>query len=200
MPTLARPRRRRETEAAFMSRSPTLLSAKLLPKAVGPLHLRRPRLIERLRAGLERRVTVVLAGPGHGKTELLAQFLRESGEDSVWYSLDPSDRDPSEFFRYLVQGITEHAPEFGEGSQGQGEGRRCGPQEAEVLAVLFVGDAQGSLSGSLVLVLDGVQHLAGSEACVRALRRLIAGLPGAIHLVLAGRSLPDLDLESLPES
>src|SRR5262245_1736442 len=183
-----------------MVRSPTLLSAKLLPKAIGQLHLRRPRLMERLRAGLERRMTVVLAGPGHGKTELLAQFLRESGEDSVWYSLDPSDRDPSVFFRYLVQGITEHAPEFGERSQGLWERLRCRPQEAEAMADLFVGEAEESLSGSLVLVLDGVQHLDGSEACVRALRRFIAGLPGAIHLVLAGRSLPDLGLESLPEN
>lgn len=183
-----------------MVRSPTLLSAKLLPKAIGQLHLRRPRLMERLRAGLERRITVVLAGPGHGKTELLAKFLRESGEDSVWYSLDPSDQDPSVFFRYLVQGITEHAPEFGERSQGLWEGLRCRPQEAELMADLFVGDAEESLSGGLVLVLDGVQHLAGSEAGARALRRLIAGLPAAIHLVLAGRSLPDLGLESLPEN
>ena len=104
------------------------------------------------------------------------------------------------FFRYIVQGITEHAPEFGERSQGLWEALQCRPQEAESLADRFVGDAEESLSGSLVLVLDGVQHLEGSEACVRALRRLIAGLPGAIHLVLAGRSLPDLGLESLPEN
>ncbi len=114
-----------------MTRSGTLLAAKLLPHAIGPLHLRRPRLIDRLRAGLERRATVVLAGPGYGKTALLALFLRESGEDSVWYSLDASDRDPSVFFRSLVQGITEHAPEFGERSQGLWESLRCRPQEAE---------------------------------------------------------------------
>src|SRR6266850_8602078 len=181
-------------ETAVMVRSATLLAAKLLPPAIGPLHLRRPRLMDRLRAGLEKRVTVVLAGPGYGKTALLAQFLHESGEDSVWYSLDPSDRDPSVFFRYLVQGITEHAPEFGERSQGMWDALRCRPQEAERMADVFIGDAEESLSGSIVLVLDGVQHLEGSEAGVRALRRLVACLPGAIHLVLAGRSLPDFGL------
>ncbi len=180
-----------------MIRSATLLAAKLLPHATGPLHLRRPRLMDRLRAGLERRATVVLAGPGYGKTALLAQFLQESGEDSVWYSLDPSDRDPSVFFRYLVQGIAEHAPEFGERSQGLWETLRCRPQEAERMADVFIGDADESLSGNIVLVLDGVQHLEESEPCVRALRRLVAGLPGAIHLILAGRSLPDLGLKSL---
>src|SRR2546425_10884822 len=180
--------------------SATLLAAKLLPPESGPLHLRRPRLVARLRAGLERRATVVLAGPGYGKTALLSLFLRESGEDSVWYSLDPSDRDPSVFFRYLVQAISEHASEFGERSQGLWEALRCRPQEAERMADVFIGDAEESLSGSLVLVLDGVEHLEGSEPCVRALRRLVADLPGAIHLVLAGRSLPDLRLKALADN
>src|SRR5437773_2382783 len=163
-----------------MTRAPTLLAAKLLPHAIGPLHLRRPRLMDRLRAGLERRVTVILAGPGYGKTALLASFLRESGEDSVWYSLDASDRDPSVFFRYIVQGMTEHAPEFGERSQGLWETLRCRPQEAERMADVFVGDAEESLRGNIVLVLDGVQHLEGSESCVRALRRIVAHLPEAL--------------------
>src|SRR5882762_8337 len=183
-----------------MVRSATLLSAKLLPHAIGQMHLRRPRLMDRLRAGLDRRLTVVLAGPGYGKTALLARFLQESREDSVWSSLDFSDRDPSVFFRYLVQGITEHAPEFGERSQGLWEALRCRPQEAEQMADVLIGDAEESLSRPIILVLDGVQHLEGSEACVRALRRLVARLPGAIHLVLSGRSLPDLDLDSLPEN
>src|SRR5262245_57367341 len=81
-----------------MSRSVTLLAAKLLPRETGPLHLRRPRLMDRLRAGLDRRATVVLAGPGYGKTALLSHFLQESGEESVWYSLDRTDSDPSVFF------------------------------------------------------------------------------------------------------
>src|SRR5438093_783323 len=180
-----------------MTRAPTLLAAKLLPHAIGPLHLRRPRLMDRLRAGLERRVTVVLAGPGYGKTALLGSFLRESGEDSVWYSLDPSDRDPSVFFRYIVQGIKEYAPDFGERSQGFWEALRFRPEDAERLADVFIGDAEESLGGRIVLVLDGVQHLEGSEPSLRALRQMIANLPGAIHLVLAGRAIPDLGLESL---
>jgi len=68
------------------------------------------------------------------------------------------------------------------------------------MADVLIGDAEESLSRPIILVLDGVHHLEGAEACVRALRRLVARLPGAIHLVLAGRSLPDLGLGSLPEN
>jgi LuxR family maltose regulon positive regulatory protein len=180
-----------------MTRAAPLLAAKLLPPAIGPLHLPRPRLTDRLRAGLEKRATVVVGGPGYGKTALLARFLKESGEDSVWYALDSSDRNPSVFFRYLVRGIKEHAPEFGERSQGFWQALRCRPEEAERLADVFIGDAEESLGGRIVLVLDGVQHLEGADPWARSLRRLLNYLPGAVHIVLAGRSLPDLGLQPL---
>src|SRR2546428_4468099 len=125
--------------------------------------------MDRRRSGHERRATSVVAGPGYGKTALLARFLKESGEDSVWYSIDPSDSDPSVFFRYLVRGIKEMAPEFGERSQGFWEALRFRPEEAERLADVFIGDAEESLGGRIVLVLDGVQHLDAPKASPRAL-------------------------------
>ncbi len=175
-----------------MIHPPTPLVARLLPPAIGRLHLRRPRLMDRLRASLAKRVTLVLAGPGYGKTSLLSRFLQESAETSVWYSLDRSDGDPSVFFRYLVEGVARHVPEFGRRSEGLWEGLRFRPEEAERLADIFIGDAEMSLGGRIVLVLDGVQHLEASEPCVRVLRRLVARLPESLHLILAGRSLPDL--------
>ena len=182
-----------------MTRAAPLPAVKLLPPEIGSLHLTRPRLMDRLATALERRATIVMAGPGYGKTALLARFLKESGETSIWYSLDPYDRDPSVFFRYLVQGIREYVPEFGERSQGLWEALRLGPEEPEHLVDVFIGDAEESLGGRIVLVLDGMQHLEGAEPCARALRRLLANLPGAMHLMLVGRSLPALGLEPLPE-
>ncbi|MCI0407635.1 MAG: hypothetical protein L0191_03560, partial [Acidobacteria bacterium] len=96
-----------------MKDSAPLLGAKLLPHAPGPFHLSRPRLHERLRRIAEGRATVVLAGPGYGKTSLIARFLQEPGFDSVWLTLDPSDRDPWLLFRYLIRGLREHVAEFG---------------------------------------------------------------------------------------
>src|SRR5262249_32947590 len=93
-----------------------LLGAKLLPPSTGPFHLRRARLQDRLSAALDGRATVVVAGPGYGKTSLVAKLVQELEGDSVWYSLDAADRDPLLFFRYLVQGIREQAADFGERS------------------------------------------------------------------------------------
>ena len=111
-----------------------LLRAKLLPPSPGPLHLPRPRLHRRLASGLEKRATLVVAGPGYGKTGLVARFLRDLGGDSVWCWLDPSDRDPWMFFRYLIHGVQEHTPEFGERSEGLWDSLRS---RAEALQALL---------------------------------------------------------------
>jgi len=174
-----------------------LLGAKLLPPSPGPFHLARPRLDQRLRSGLETRATVLLAGPGYGKTSLVSQLLQELEGDSVWLSLDASDRDPWMLFRYLVQGLREQAPEFGARTEGVWRDLHSRPEEVEQLCDRFISDAEESLGGRFVVVLDEVQHLEESVLCARALRRLLAYLPGTLHLILIGRSLPEVGVKGL---
>jgi LuxR family maltose regulon positive regulatory protein len=174
-----------------------LLAAKLLPPAPGPHHVARPRLMERLRSGLEGRATCVVAGPGYGKTTLVGRFLSELEGDAVWFWVDASDRDPWMLFRYLGRGLKEHAPEFGERSAGLWNELLSHGGEVERLADIFIKDAEESLGGRLVLVLDGVHLLEDGGPCARALQRLLAYLPGALHLVLVGRALPDLGVRPL---
>jgi LuxR family maltose regulon positive regulatory protein len=174
-----------------------ILGAKLLPPSSGPLHLRRERLHDRLRRALEGRATAIVAGPGYGKTALVARFLQESGSDTVWYSLDAEDRSPAIFFRYLTQGLREHAPEFGERTEWIWKDARARLRKPEELADLFIGEAEQSLGGRFLVVLDQAERLEGSAVMGRALRRLLAYLPGTLHLVLVGRSLPDAGFKGL---
>ena len=174
-----------------------VLGAKLLPPSPGPLHLRRERLHALLRRALEGRATAVVAGPGYGKSALVARFLQESGSDTVWYALDASDRSPAIFFRYLTQGLREHAPEFGERTEWIWKDARARLRKPEELADLFIGEAEQSLGGRFIVVLDQVEQLDGSPAAARALRRLLAYLPGTLHLVVIGRSLPDAGFKGL---
>jgi len=180
-----------------MSAFVPLLGAKLLPPDPGVFHLVRHRLHDRLRAGMSRRCTVVLAGPGYGKTSLTARFLREWEGDSVWLSVDAADRDPWLFFRYLSRGLREHAPELGSRTEDVWQDLRSRPEEVERLCDLFISDAEESLGARFVLVLDGVHHLEASPAGTRALRRLLAYLPGTLHLILIGRALPDIGVKTL---
>lgn len=174
-----------------------ILGAKLLPPEPGPFHLARPRLHERLMAGLEGRATIVIAGPGYGKTSLVARFVQDLDADSVWYSLDIADRDPWMFFRYLIHGIKEHIPEFGERSEGLWNDPRPPSDHFERMVDLLVSEAEESVEERLVIVLDEIHCLESSEQCTRALRRLLAYLPGALHLVFVGRSIPEIGVKAL---
>ena len=174
-----------------------VLGAKLLPPSPGPFHLRRARLHDALKEGLDRRATAVVAGPGYGKSALVARFLQEAGSDTVWYSLDEGDRDPAVFFRYLMQGLREHAPEFGERIEWLWKDARPRSRRPEELADVFMGEAEEGLGGRFLVVLDQVDALEGSATATRALKRLLAWLPGTLHLVLIGRSLPEAGLKGL---
>jgi LuxR family maltose regulon positive regulatory protein len=60
----------------------------------------RPRLIERLDAGLHRKLTLVSAPAGFGKTTLLSEWgadYRKSKIRVIWLSLDAGDNDPARF-------------------------------------------------------------------------------------------------------
>src|SRR5690242_20790117 len=88
-----------------MGESPLVLT-KIEPPRLRPGHIARGELVERLRHGLHRRLNLVAAPAGWGKTSLLAEWL--SVEDDVafaWLSLDENDNDPARFWAYVAAAL-----------------------------------------------------------------------------------------------
>src|SRR5687768_3875374 len=72
-----------------------------------------------LRRGLraDAPVTLLVAGPGYGKTLGLLDAMTDAegaGARTVWYSLDAPDADVATFFHHLIAGVQAHIPQFGE--------------------------------------------------------------------------------------
>ena len=87
-----------------------LLKTKLYVPRVRPELVPRPRLIERLDVGLYRKLTLVSAPAGFGKTTLIVEWLKCADRPFAWLSLDEGDNDPARFLTYLVaalQGVDE---------------------------------------------------------------------------------------------
>lgn len=180
-----------------------LLRFKMTPPVPGLAVLRRARLMDRLKESLahpERRGTAIIAGAGYGKTTLLAGFLQEAGVDSVWYSLDPSDRDPILFFRYLIEVIRQRCDEFGRLAEElleDGTTLSTGPEGVDRFVDVLINDANETLASRVCLILDDAHHLGGGEAVLRGVRRLLTHLPDALHIVLTSRTVPDIGVPSL---
>jgi LuxR family maltose regulon positive regulatory protein len=79
--------------------STLLLTTKLFIPSTQSNVVLRERLIERLNDGLHRKLTLVSAPAGFGKTTLVSEWLAGYEQLTAWLSLDIADNDPN---RYLA--------------------------------------------------------------------------------------------------
>ena len=84
-----------------------ILTTKLYILAPRPGIVLRPRLVERLNAGLEQhRLTLISASAGSGKTTLLSEWIAACGRKAAWVSLDEGDNVPALYLTYLIAAMT----------------------------------------------------------------------------------------------
>src|ERR687898_2597340 len=177
--------------------SDTLVSTKLRPSQARPNLVARPRLTARLEREASRKLTLISAPAGFGKTTLLVEWLkeREDGDQSVaWLSLDEGDNDPVRFLSYLVAALRRIVgEEFGEGVLAAL--RSPGPPRMEAVLGAFVNELD-DLPGEIAVVLDDY-HVIDSESVHRIVSYLLERLPEGVHIVLSGRVDPPLPLARL---
>src|SRR5919202_1819642 len=94
--------------------STPILATKLYIPAPPPTIVARPRLVERLNAGLHRKLTLISAPAGFGKTTLVSAWAASCGRQVAWLSLDEADNDLTRFLTYLVAAVQSIAANAGE--------------------------------------------------------------------------------------
>src|SRR3712207_3774734 len=95
--------------------STPILATKLYVPPPQPRVVLRPRLIERLNEGLHRKLTLISAPAGSGKTTLVGEWVASVERPAAWLSLDEGDNDPTRFLTYLVAALQTIAADIGEG-------------------------------------------------------------------------------------
>jgi LuxR family maltose regulon positive regulatory protein len=153
----------------------------------------RPRLTERLRAGVRGAVTLVSAPAGFGKSSLLAELA--AGPEApplAWLSVDATDSDPSTFWSYVV-GAIERASPGATGTAGLGfDGDAANPTAA--IATLI--NALAAHPGQIALTLDDL-HEADSAEVIEQLAWFLDHLPGNVHVIIGTRADPPIPLARL---
>ena len=170
-----------------------ILATKLYVPPSQPKVVPRPRLIERLNEGMHRRLTLVSAPAGFGKTTLLSEWLAGCERPPAWLSLDEGDNDPTRFLSYLVAALQTIAPNIGEGVLGVLQSPQPPPTESILTALLNEID---TVPDDFVLVLDDY-HVIDAEHVDGALAFLIEHLPPRMHLIISTREDPSLPLARL---
>jgi LuxR family maltose regulon positive regulatory protein len=162
----------------------------------------RPRLLERLNRGLDRKLILVSAPAGFGKTTLLSEWVHRirAGRGAVtaplhvaWFSLDERDNDPGSFLVYLVAALQTIDESLGHGAMAVLQSP--GMVNIEIVLTSMLNDLT-ELPYQVVLVLDDY-HVVESQPVERAITFLLKHLPSQSHLVIASRIDPSLPLSRL---
>jgi len=181
-----------------------LLQTKLYIPPVRPELVSRPRLLERLNAGLNRKLTLISAPAGFGKTTLVSEWAHQVGAHRdapqiAWLSLDEGDNDPARFLAYLIAALQTIEANIGKGMlsafQSPGFADANTPPPVEAVLTTLINEIT-TIPHRVLLVLDDY-HLIESHPIHDALAFLIEHLPPQMHLVIATREDPDLSLARL---
>src|SRR2546428_5817679 len=170
-----------------------ILATKLYIPPLRPHVVIRPRLIERLNEGLHRKLILISAPAGCGKTTLVREWVEGIERPTAWLSLDEGDNDPTRFLTYLVAALQTIAPNIGEGVLGVLQSPQ--PPLTETILTALLNDLT-TISDHFVLVLDDY-HVIDAKPIDHALTYLVEHLPPQMHLVIATREDPQLPLARL---
>jgi LuxR family transcriptional regulator, maltose regulon positive regulatory protein len=137
-------------------------------------------------------VVFVSAGPGWGKTTLLAQWDARSQRPFAWVSVDEGDNDPIVLLTYVATALDRVAKL----DPGVFEALASPGASLEGQVVPRIGAALAELDQPVVLVVDDL-HLLDHTACLDAIASLARHVRDGSQLALSARGRPALPLGSL---
>lgn len=174
-----------------MVRSSPLIITQILTPKKRPDLLHRPRLVDFIHEHIDRKLLLISASPGYGKTSLLIDYAHDTDLPVCWLSMVESARDPRVFLDYLIAAINHHFPTFGENSRNL-------LQASETLSdpTLFVGTLVNEIYEKIpdyfVVVIDDYHLIDESRTVNQILDTLIQHLPENCHFIISSRTIPVL--------
>ncbi|PRB45642.1 helix-turn-helix transcriptional regulator [Pseudomonas sp. MYb2] len=161
----------------------------------------RPRLCERLQAGLGGRLLLVSAPAGFGKSSLAVEFCQSlpAHWQSLWLGLSPRDSDPGRFLERLLEGLQDYFPQLGSRALGLLKMRqRHQPFAFEEWLDGLLDELALQLdpAAPLLLLLDDY-HLAQGPVLDRCLQFFLNHLPDGLLVMVTSRQRPDWHLARL---
>jgi LuxR family transcriptional regulator, maltose regulon positive regulatory protein len=168
------------------------------PNRIIPSKLRRPRerseqilrtrLLSKLDEGASKKLVLVSAPAGYGKTTLLSQWVQHREIPTAWVSLEESEGDVNTFWSYVIASI--EGPRPGAGDAAGLALVKGASLETALLALL---ESLGDRDGELALVLDDFQE-ASSPSVDDSLAFIVAHSPPSFQIILSTRTDPVIPL------
>jgi len=158
--------------------------------------LARERLIGKLGAWDDKKLFIVHAEAGQGKSTLAAGYAASLPLPTVWYTMDAGDDDPAVFLSCLGQALRaalpDQFPKVPQPPRSRSGINGPDPAIARWIGLLFEG-----LSRPCLIVFDDY-HIAAASVPLRSiLSTLFEGTPPTVRFMLLSRTRPELSIARL---
>lgn len=155
--------------------------------------IHRTSLFEKLNEGINRKLILVSAPAGYGKTTILTDWIHYNKIATAWYSIDSGDNDLNEFISYVIRSIQKIHKNIGKNSLEILESP--GKVSIDYVTELFINDLI-HVKDDLLLVLDDFQFIENNQI-VNMLSFLLEHKPRQFHIAISTRSDPAITMARL---
>ena len=158
--------------------------------------LERERLISRLASWDDKKLVIIHAQAGQGKSTLAAGYAATLPTSSVWYTMDVEDGDPAVFLASLGEALRAAMPEQFPTSLRPPRSRYVS-HGLEPVVARWIGQMFGAATGPCLIVFDDYHFASPSPALRSTIKILVETTPPAVRFLLLSRTRPDLDIAKL---
>lgn len=183
-------------ESIAPGRTSLLLATKLLPPRLPAGLIDRPRLVALAAHAGNKRLTVIKAPAGFGKTSLALAWLRqlrERGTLVAWLSLDTDDDEPARFLHHLAQALRQACGNVGASTIGLTAEASLVPAQSIVATLI---NELVDVEDEVCLFLDDY-HLISLPVIHEVVAFFIERAPPHVHVVVCTRADATLPLARL---
>ncbi len=186
-----------QVSALPISTGPLLLT-KLQPPRSGSDDVLRPRLMQAIERGVDRKLTLLITPAGYGKSTLVGQWKLQTTRPCAWISLDDTDNDFPRFLAYVVAAIQSLDPSLCQGTAALLATHKL-PSTRQLVHSLV--NEVAAATRQFVLVFDDYHAITSLEV-QSALAQIIREMPVNLAIVIMSRqdtNLPVLRMEARGE-
>ena len=152
--------------------------------------LMRSRLIRIISQNIDKKLILIYADAGYGKTTLISHIISELNINFIYFDPEPCDQDLATFINYLVTAIREQYSAF-DLDQSKIITNASNP---DILIGLFINECKNVIKNKLYLIIDNFHNIEQNASTVKAINYLIQHLPVNLRCIIASRSKPNIDL------
>jgi len=150
----------------------------------------RSRLGKRMDEGFGRKLTLLSAPAGFGKTTLLVDWIHKHKIPAAWFSVDKGDNAPQHFLTYVILGLQSLEADTGEAALTMLQSPQPPPIESILINLL---NDVSRISTDFALVFDDY-HSVDAGPIHDMIAFLLENLPEQMHMIIATRADPPLPL------